>query len=120
MGEAELAVLVMTLLVGLLIGLLVPWASLLTSTGHPARSMAREAGRGPPPGRQPEGHTGRVIAGSILAVLGASVLIALMLPDIVGGVPLLDDLRASSFVLAFAALLVSVGYAMPTWVGVRR
>ncbi|NOQ54797.1 MAG: hypothetical protein GQ558_09365 [Thermoplasmata archaeon] len=120
MGEAELAVLVMTLLVGLLIGLLVPWTSLLTSTGHPERSVAREAGRGPPPGRRPEAHTGRVIAGSFLAVIGASLLIALMLPDIVDGVPLLDDLPVSTFVLAFAALLVSVGYAMPTWVGVRR
>ena len=74
MGEAELAVLVMALLVGLLIGLLVPWTSLLTSTGHPERSMAREAGRGLPPGRRPEAHTGRVIAGSFLAVLGAIAL----------------------------------------------
>ena len=120
MGEAELAVLVMTLLVGLLIGLLVPWASLLTSTGHPARSVAREAGRGPPPGRRPEAHTGRVIAGSLLAVLGASVLIVLMMPDIVEGLPLQDDLPVSTFVLAFAALLVSVGYALPTGVGVRK
>lgn len=120
MGEAELAVLVMTLLVGLLIGLLVPWASLLTSTGHPARPVAREAGRGPPQGGRREAHTGRVIAGSILAVLGASVLIALMLPDIVDGVPLLEGLPVSTFVLAFAALLVSVGYALPTWVGVRK
>jgi hypothetical protein len=120
MGEAELAVLVMTLLVGLLIGLLVPWASLLTSTGHPARSVAREAGRGLSPGRRPEAHTGRVVAGSILAVIGASAIIALMLPDIVDGVPVLDDLPGSTFVLAFAALLVSVGYALPTWVGVRK
>ncbi len=120
MGEAELAVLVMTLIVGLLIGLLVPWASLLTATGHPARSVAREAGRGPPPGGRREAHTGRVIAGSILAVIGATVLIVLMLPDIVDGVPVLDDLPVSTFVLAFAALLVSVGYALPTWVGVRK
>lgn len=112
--------LVMTLLVGLLISLLVPWASLLTSTGHPARSVAREAGRGLSPGRRPEAHTGRVIAGSILAVIGASAIIALMLPDIVDGVPVLDDLPVSTFVLAFAALLVSVGYALPTWVGVRK
>ncbi len=120
MGEAELAVLVMALLVGLLIGFLVPWTSLLTSTGHPARPVAREAVRGPPPGRRREPHTGRVIAGSFLAVLGASLLIALMMPDIVDGVPLLEDLPVSTFVLAFASLLVSVGYAMPTWVGVRR
>jgi hypothetical protein len=120
MGEAELAVLVMTLLVGLLIGLLVPWVSLLTSTGHPARTVAREAGRGPHPGRLPEAHTGRVIAGACLAILGGSILIALMLPDIVDGVPLLEELPVSTFVLAFAALLVSVGYALPTWLGVRK
>ena len=58
MVEAELAVLVMALLVGLAIGLALPWSSLLTTTGHPARPVARETGRPGPRGRRREAGTG--------------------------------------------------------------
>ncbi len=120
MGEAELAVLVMALVVGLLIGLLIAWASLLLSTGHPPRPAAREAARTPAVGRRLEPHTGRAVIGALLALLAAFLVVAAMVPGLLDGVPPLDELPASGFVLAFAVLLISVGYALPTWLGVRN
>jgi hypothetical protein len=120
MVEAELAVLVMALAVGLLIGLLIAWASLLASTGHPARPVAREAARPAVAGRRLEPHTGRAVIGALLALLAAFLVVVAMVPGLLDGVPPLDDLPASGFVLAFAVLLVSVGYALPTWLGVRQ
>lgn len=120
MGEAELAVLVMALLVGLFVGLLLAWSSLLASPGHPPRTMARETGSARGEARRPEAHAGRASLGAHLAILAAASLALLMVPDLAGALPPLEDLPVSSFVLAFAALLISVGYALPTWLGVRR
>ena len=120
MGEAELAVLVMALVVGLLIGLLIAWASQLVSTGHPPRPVAREAARAPATGRRLEPHTGRAVIGALLALMAAFLVVVAMVPGLLDDIPPLDDLPASGFVLAFAVLLISVGYALPTWLGVRN
>jgi hypothetical protein len=120
MGEAELAVLVMTLVAGLFIGLLIAWASLLASTGHPARPLAREAARARTAGRRMEPHTGRAFIGALVALMAAFLVVAAMVPDLLPDVPTMDEIPARGFVLAFAVLLVSVGYALPTWLGVRH
>jgi hypothetical protein len=120
MGEAELAVLVMVLLVGLLIGLLLPWSSLLTSTGHPARRTLEEAAGRPVPGRRLEPGTGLAVAGALLALLASALLVAAIVPSLAEGIPGMEDVSGSAVVLSSAALVVILGYALPTWLGVHR
>jgi hypothetical protein len=120
MGEAGLAVVIMVLLVGLFVALLLPWASRLASTGHPERKVAREAGPPMPRRRVVERHTGRAAMGAVLAVVVTALLLVLMLPDLMSDLPLVDELPRPSLVFAFAALIVSVVYALPAWLGVHR
>jgi hypothetical protein len=120
MGEAGLAVLIMTLLVGLITAFLLPWGSLLASTGHPPRRATREVGPPMPPERPREAHTGRAAIGSVLAILMTSLLLFLIIPELAADISPVDELPQRSLVLAFAAFIVSVGFALPKWLGVRR
>lgn len=120
MGEAGLAVLIMVLLVGLLVALLLPWASQLASTGHPAREVVQEAGPPVPRRRSRERHTGRAALGAVLAVMATTLLLALLVPYMATEVPPLEDLPRASLVLAFSAFIVSVAFALPSWLGVGR
>jgi hypothetical protein len=120
MGEAGLAVLIMVLLVGLFVGILLPWVARLTSTGHEPRSSSIEAGPPIPRRRLVERHTGRAALGVVLAVLVTALLLALLVPGTLPEVPTLEDLPRTSLVLAFAAFVVSVGYALPAWLEVGR
>jgi hypothetical protein len=120
MGEAGLAVLIMVLLVGLVIAVLLPWVTQLASTGHDARRVASEAGPPLPRRRLVERHTGRAALGAFLAVLVTALLLSLLVPGMVPEVPSLDELPRASLVLAFAAFIVSVGFALPAWLEVGR
>jgi polyferredoxin len=120
MGEAGLAVLIMVLIVGLVVAFLLPWASLLASTGHPTRKAAREAGPPMPRRRVIERHTGRAALGAILAIYVTALLLTLMVPDLITDLPIVDDLPRATLVFAFAAFIVSVVYALPAWLGVRQ
>lgn len=120
MGETGLAVLAMVLLVGLIMAFALPWVSLLLSTGFPRRRAAREAGPPMPVPREREVHAGRAAAGSVLAILLATLLLALLVPDLADQVPQVKELPSVGLVMAFAALIVSVTYALPAWLGVRR
>lgn len=120
MGEAGLAILIVVLLVGILVSFLLPWASLLASTGHPVRKVAREAGAPLPRRRVAERHMGRAALGSVLAVLATALLLALLVPGLVADIPVLDDLPRAGLVFAFSAFMVSVVLALPAWLGVGR
>ncbi|UCC94119.1 MAG: hypothetical protein JSW25_05515 [Thermoplasmata archaeon] len=120
MGETGLAVLIMVLIVGMVVALLLPWATRLASTGHPERRVHREAGPPVPRRRLVERHTGRAAVGAVLAVVVTSLLLVLLATDLLSDVPGLEELPRASLVFAFAALIVSVGYALPSWLGVRR
>ncbi len=120
MGEAGLAVLIMVLIVGLFVSLLLPWATRLASTGHPARKVAREAGPPVPRRRVSEPHTGRFAMGAVLAVLVTALLLGLLVPGLLPDIPALEDLPRAGLVLSFAAFIVAVGYALPALLGVRH
>jgi hypothetical protein len=120
MGEAGLAVLIMVLVAGLAMAFLLPWASQLAATGHPLRRVAREAGPPMPRRRLVEAHTGRAALGAVLAVLVTALLLWLLLPGTISQLPPMEDLPRASLVFAFAAFIVSVGYALPAWLGVRQ
>jgi hypothetical protein len=120
MDEAGLAVVIMVLAVSFIAAVLLPWASRLVSTGHPERKAAREAGPPVPRRRVVERHTGRAALGGLLAVVVTALLLTLLVPDLMPDLPALDDLPRSSLVFAFAAFIVSVGYALPAWLGVHR
>ncbi|MCK5414020.1 MAG: hypothetical protein KAJ35_01425 [Thermoplasmata archaeon] len=120
MGEAGLAVLIMVLIVGLVVAFLLPWASQLASTGHPPRRAACEAGPPMPRRRLVEAHTGRAALGSVLAVFVTALLLTLLVPGLLPDLPPLDELPRAGLVFAFAAFIVSVVYALPSWLGVRH
>lgn len=120
MDEAGLAVLIMVLIVGLAVSFLLPWATQLAATGHPPRKVAMETGPPMPRRRLVEPHTGRAALGAVLAVAVTTVLLVLLVPGLVTDVPPLEDLPRAGLVLSFSALIVSVGYALPAWLGVRR
>lgn len=120
MGEAGLAVLIMVLLVGLITALLVPWFTVLVSTGHPPRRVTSEVGPPVPRRRSRERYTGRAALGMVLAVVATALLLALMVPYLAADVPLVEDLPRPSLVLAFSAFIVSVAFALPSWLGVGR
>jgi hypothetical protein len=120
MGEAGLAVLIMVLLVGLVVAILLPWATQLASTGHKPRRASIEAGPPIPRRRLVERHTGRAALGVILAVLVTASLLALLVPGTFPEVPALEELPRASLVMAFAAFVVSVVYALPAWLEVGR
>ena len=120
MGEAELAVLIMALVVGLIMAFLLPWASLLVSTGHPPRKAAREAGPPLPRRRLVERHTDRAALGAVMAILTAVLLLTLLVPDLASDILEADQLPRAGLIFAFSAFIVSVGYALPVWLGVRH
>jgi len=120
MGEAGLAILIMVLIVGLVVAFFLPWASELVSTGHPSRKAIQEAGPPLPRRRSVERHTGRAALGAVLAVLVTSLLLALLVPGLISGIPAVDDLPRASLVLAFSAFIVTVGFALPSWLGMRQ
>ena len=120
MDEAGLAVLIMVLIVGLIVSLLLPWATQLAAPGHPPRRAAREAGPPLPRRRLVEPHAGRAGVGAVLAVLVTTLLLALLVPGLMSDVPSLEDLPRAGLVFSFSALIVSVIYALPAWLGVGR
>ena len=120
MGEAELAVLVMVLLVGLLIGVLLPWSSLLAGTGHPPRRTVEEGLEGPRVGRRGEPGTVLAVSMALLALLASALLVWSMVPSLAGELPGMGEVPGSAVVLSSTALLVVMGYALPTWLGVHR
>ena len=120
MGEAGLAVLIMALVVGLIMAFILPWASLLVSTGHPPRKATREAGPPLPRRRLVERHTSRTALGGVLAILITVLLLTLLVPDLTSDILEADQLPRAGLVFAFSAFIVSVGYALPAWLGVRR
>jgi hypothetical protein len=58
--------------------------------------------------------------GALLAVLVTALLLSLLVPGIVPELPALEDLPRANLVLAFAAFIVSVGFALPAWLEVGR
>ena len=120
MGETGLAVLITVLVVGLVVSVLLSWVTRLASTGHAPRAAAREAGPPTPVRRRTEPRTGRSALGGILAVLVTTLLLALLVPDLVSDVDVLEEVPMTGLVLSFAALMVAVVYALPSWLEVRR
>lgn len=121
MGSVELAVLIVVLLVGLVIGGLLTWATQLLGTGQGSRRMPVEVVGAAPARREAERHAGRAVLGAILAILAATALALLLVPGLVQGLPsLLEEVPGGAFTLSFAVLIVSVAFALPRWLGVRR
>jgi hypothetical protein len=120
MDEAGLAVLIMVLVVGLIVSILLPWVTQLASPGHVPRKAAREAGPPLPRRRVLEPHTGRAAAGAVLAIIVTALLLALLVPGMTAEVPILGDLPRAGLVLSFSAFILTVVYALPSWLGVRR
>ena len=120
MGEAGLAVLITVLVVGLVVSMLLPWATYLAMTGHGPRKAAREAGPPIPRRRIVEPHTARFATGAVLAVLVTALLLGLLVPGLLPEVPGLEELPKAGLVLSFSALIVTVVYALPAWLGVRH
>ena len=120
MGSVALAVLIMVLLVGLIIGGLLPWATQLLGTGHGERWLASEASRPHPPGREGERHAWRATLGALLAIAASAVAALLLVPGSVQGLPSVAELPGGAFTLSFAVLIVAVVFALPRWLGVRR
>jgi hypothetical protein len=48
------------------------------------------------------------------------VLLSLLVPGMVPGLPSLDDIPGGTFTLAFATLIFSVVFALPHWLGVGQ
>jgi hypothetical protein len=120
MGSVELVVLIVALLVGLIIGGLLPWATLLLGTGHGERRLASETSSSPPPQREGERNAGRAMLGALLAIATAVLAALLMVPGSVRGLPSIDEVPGGAFTLSFAVLIVAVVFALPRWLGVRR
>lgn len=120
MGEAGLAVLIMVLIVGLVMAFLLPWASVLVSTGHPPRKATLEAGPPLPRRRLVERHAARSAIGAVLAIFITAFLLTLFVPELSSNLPEVDQIPRVALIFAFSAFIVSVGYALPTWLGVQH
>ena len=55
-----------------------------------------------------------------MTVIATALLLALLVPGLITGLPALDDLPRASLVFAFSAFIVFVVFALPAWLGVRQ
>ena len=126
MAAADLLVLLVALLVGLLLGGVLAWAPMLLRTGHPPRPQTGEWGAMPPPGGRPRGAARREPRASAFALLALVAIVAAGAVALLAAPPAgawsdaADDLPGGALLVPACALAVAVAYAVPAWMGVRR
>jgi NADH:ubiquinone oxidoreductase subunit 3 (subunit A) len=116
----ELAVLLVSLIVGIALGALLAWVPRLLGTGHPPRRQPAEIGAASPSEEGRERGVGLELLVAVLAFIVLMLIALSMTPGAAEWMVDISDVPGGHVIISFAVLIVAVVYALPVWMGVRH